>query len=102
VFSNTLNYLEKLRNFLKKKDKLCQISLVATPGVQSLLPQNSSKAPTQNIKLKYLIHIIRFEYALFKEGHDKTRLTTYCKHHENKTRKILVFTFWHRSFTFKF
>jgi hypothetical protein len=58
--------------------------------VQSLLPQKSSRAPTQNIKLKYLIHIIRFEYALFKEEHDKTCLTTYCKHHENKTRKIMV------------
>ena len=58
--------------------------------MQSLLSQKSSRAPTQTIKLKSLIHIIRFEYALFKEGHDKTRLRTYCKHNKNKIRKILL------------
>jgi hypothetical protein len=75
--------------FKKKNDQLRQISLVATPGVQSILSQKISRAPTHNIKLKYLIHIIRFEYALFKEGHGKTRLRALCKTHKNKIRKIL-------------
>lgn len=41
VFKHT-ELPRKTQKFLDKNDQLCQISLVATPGVQSLLPQKVS------------------------------------------------------------